>query len=148
MSSNPQASSAERMRRGASSGSEAPSLAPGPITPSDVRTLFAAVDIFRSLGGLEKAVAILDTTTKSNVEKIEQLFHKTDEMAFHIPILEKAIARHDKDLNELGRRHDKDLNELGKIAHTAKTLGAIALSGIGLAILAYIYHHLMQILVK
>jgi hypothetical protein len=138
MSSNPQVPSS----------SDAPSLAPGPFTPSDFRTLFTAVDIFRSLGGLQKAVDNLEVTTKSNVEKIEQLFHKTDEMAFHIPTLEKSIARHDKDLNELGRRHDKDLNELGKIAHTAKTLGAIALSGIGVAILVSLYHHVLQILAK
>jgi hypothetical protein len=118
-------------------GSEAPSLAPGPFTPSDFRTLFTAVDIFRSLGGLEKAVEILGATTKSNVEKIEQLNHKTDQTAFRIPVMEGAIAQ-----------HSKDLNELGKIAHTAKTLGAIALSGIGVAIVVYLGHHLLQILAK
>jgi hypothetical protein len=122
-------------------GSEALSLAPGPMTPSDIRTLFTAVDIYRSLGGLEKAVDILETTTRSNVEKIEQLIRKTDQTAFAVPIIENAISQHGKDLNELGR-----------IAHTAKTLGQIALtfalSGIGVAILVYLYRHLLRLLVK
>ncbi len=124
---------------------EAP-LAPGPLTPSDIRTVFTAVEIYRKLGGLEKAVDILEAATKSNIEKIERLTNKTDEMAFHVPNLEKAIARHEKDLNELGRRHDKDITELEKVVHTAKTFGAVALSGIGLAILGYLYHHLAPIL--
>jgi wobble nucleotide-excising tRNase len=131
MSSNPQVPSS----------SEAPSLAPGPFTPSDFRILFTAVDIFRSLGGLQKAVDNLEATTKSNVEKIEQLFHKSGETASHIPIFEKALARNEKDINELGRRHDKDIHELEKIAHTIKTLGIILLSsGIVTAFLTYIFH--------
>jgi hypothetical protein len=114
-------------------GSEAPPFAPGPITPSDVRTLFTAVDIYRSLGRLEKAVDILETTTKSNVERIQQLIQKTDQTAFAVPGMEKAIARHENDLNQIGR-----------IAHTAKTVGNIALglaSGAGIAILIYLYQH-------
>jgi hypothetical protein len=112
-----------------------PALAPGPLTPSDMRTVFTAVDIYRSLGRLEKAVDILESTTKSNVETIQQLTQKTDQTAFAVPVIQNTIARHDKDLNELGR-----------IAHTAKTLGYIALtlaaSGIGVAILIYLYHRL------
>jgi len=128
MSTQPQPSAA------VPAGGEAPSLAPGPIMPSDIRTLFTAVDVYRSLGGLEKAVEILETATKSNAEKIERLTHTSDQTAFAVPILENAIARHDKDLNELGR-----------IAHTARTLGQIALSGIGVAILVYLYHHLLPL---
>ena len=122
----------------APAGSEALPLAPGPITPSDIRTLFTAVEIYRSLGGLEKSVNILETTTKSNVEKIEQLMRKTEQTAFRVPIMENAIARHDKDLNELGR-----------IAHTAKTFGNITLtliSGIGVVILIYLYHRFAPLL--
>jgi hypothetical protein len=118
--------------------SEGPPLAPGPITPSDMRTVFTSVDIYRSLGRLEKAVDILETTTKSNVEKIQQLIHKTDQTAFALPVMENTIAR-----------HEKDLNQLGKIAHTAKTLGNIALSiasGAGIAILIYLYHHFAPLL--
>jgi hypothetical protein len=46
-------------------------------------------------------------------------------------------------------RHEKDLNQLGDIAHTAKTLGNIALavaSGAGIAILIYLYHHFAPLL--
>jgi len=91
-------------------GGEGLPLAPGPISPSDMRGVFTAVDLYRSLGRLEKATEVL----------------------------ENAIAR-----------HDKDLNQLGKIAHTAKTLGNITLtltSGIGVAILIYLYHHFAPLL--
>ena len=70
-----------------------------------MRTVFTAVDLYRSLGRLEHAVEVLEN---ANV------------------------------------RHERDLNQLGKIAHTAKTLGNIALgvaSGAGIAILIYLYHH-------
>jgi hypothetical protein len=113
-------------------------LAPGPITPSDIRAVFTAVDLYRNLGKLEKAVDILEGTTKSNVEKIQQLVEKTDRTAFAIPVMEDKIAR-----------HEKDLNQLGKIAHTAKTFGNIALSiasGAGIAILIYLYHHFAPLL--
>jgi hypothetical protein len=120
-------------------GSDGPPLAPGPITPSDMRTLFTAVGIYRSLGGLEKAVEVLEITTKSNVERIGQPTHKADHAAFAIPILENAIDR-----------HTNDLNKLGKIAHTAQALGKIALgivlSGISIGALAYIYHRLAPFL--
>jgi hypothetical protein len=113
-------------------------LAPGPITPSDMRTVFTAVDIYRGLGRLEKAVDILEATTKSNVEKIQNLIQKTDQTAFALPVMNDKIAR-----------HEKDLNQLGKIAHTAKTFGNIALSiasGAGIAILIYLYHHFAPLL--
>jgi hypothetical protein len=75
-----------------------------------MHAVFTAVELYRSLGRLEKATEVL----------------------------ENAITR-----------HDKDLNQLGKIAHTAKTLGNIALtltSGIGIAILIYLYHHFAPLL--
>jgi hypothetical protein len=106
------------------------------MTPSDVRTLFTAVDIDRSLGRLEHAVEVLETATKSNGEKIRQLIQKTDQTDFTLPIIENAIAR-----------HGTELIQLGKDVHTAKTLGNIALSiiaggGILLAVFAYLYHRL------
>jgi hypothetical protein len=113
-------------------------LAPGPYLPSDIRTLFTGADIWRTLGRLEQAAETLQTTTKSHDEKIQLLIQKTDQTAFAVPVMENAIAR-----------HEKDLNQLGKIAHTAKTLGYIALSfasGIGVVILIYLYHRLAPLL--
>jgi hypothetical protein len=113
---------------------EGAAFGPGPFSASDVRTLFTAIDIYRTIGRLEHAVESLESATKSHAEKLQQLIQKTDQTAFAVPVMENAIAR-----------HEKDLNQLGKIAHTAKTLGNIALvlttSCIGVAILIYLYHH-------
>ena len=115
---------------------EGPVLGPGPLSASDVRTLFTAVDIHRTLGRLEHAVEVLETTTKSHGEKVQQLIQKTDKTDFALPIIENAITR-----------HGEELIQLGKEVHTAKTLGNIALSiiaggGILLAVLIYLYHRL------
>jgi hypothetical protein len=126
MSSNPQATS----------GSEAP------FTQSDIRNLSLAVDIYQRLGGLAEAVSNLRDVSKSNYEKIEQLIQWT----IAIPNLEKEVQKNTKDLNELGRRHDKDIAELDKFVHTARTFGAVGLSGVGVAALAYLYHRLAPIL--
>ena len=115
MSSNPQATP----------GSDAP------LTPNGFRDLATVIDIFRTLGG----IVVLEAATKSHTEKIEQL----TQWVSAIPHLEKNVAQNTKDLNEVGRRHDNDIKELEKIAHTAKTLGIIALSLISV-ILTYLYH--------
>src|SRR5450759_4703837 len=117
---------------------EGAAFGPGPFSASDVRTLFTAIDIYRTIGRLEHAVEGLESATRSHGEKIQQLIQKTDQTAFAVPVMENAIAR-----------HEKDLNQLGKIAHTAKTFGNIALtltSGIGVAILIYLYHHFAPLL--
>lgn len=115
-------------------------LAPGPYSPSDIRTLFTGADIWRNLGRLDEAVEALKTTAKSHEERLQQLIQKTNQTAFAIPGMEKAIAR-----------HENDLNQIGKIAHTAKTFGNIALalaSGAGIAILIYLYHQLAPLLLS
>ena len=125
-----------------------PQTTPGieaPFTQSDIRNLSLAVDIYQRLGGLAEAVSTLKDDTKSNYEKIEQLIQWT----IAIPTLEKDVQKNTKDLNELGRRHDKDIKELEKTAHTASTVGNIALVLIGssvalaIAILTFLYHHLV-----
>jgi hypothetical protein len=148
--------------------SEGLPLAPGsPIPLNDSRNLAATIDIFRTLGG----IVVLEATTKSHTEKIEQL----TQWVSAIPNLEKDVAQNTKDLNELGKRHDKDLNELGKrlerdvnelgkrhdkdisdlrnIAHTASTLGKIAVgiltpvaATVIIAVLLYIYHIVERLL--
>jgi hypothetical protein len=148
--------------------SEGLPAAPGsPIPPGDFRNLAATIDIFRTLGG----IVVLEATTKSHTEKIEQL----TQWVSAIPSLEKDVAQNTKDLNEFGKHHDKDLNELGRrlekdvselgrrhdkdisdltnIAHTASTLGKIAVGVITpvaatiiIAVLIYIYHIVERLL--
>jgi predicted RNase H-like nuclease (RuvC/YqgF family) len=102
------------------------------------------VNIYQSLGRLTEAISNLKDDTKSNSEKIEELIQWT----IAIPNLERDVAKNTKDLNELGRRHDRDIKELEKVAHTAKTLGQIALSGIGVAVLVYLYRHFTALLLS
>jgi DNA repair exonuclease SbcCD ATPase subunit len=125
-----------------SANPQATSDSEAPFTQSDIRNLSLTVDIYQSLGRLTEAVSNLRDDTKSNYERIEQLIQWT----IAIPNLEKEVQKNTKDLNELGRRHDKDIKEVEKIVHTAKTLGQIALSGLGVAIVVYVYHHLAPIL--
>src|SRR6266403_1634874 len=112
---------------------QGPVLAPGPITPSDVRTLFTAVDIYRSLGTLEKAVDILESTTKSNVEKIHQVTRQADETKFAFSILDKAVALH-------GDR----LRRLDKVAFVGEIAGAIVAAGIFVPLLTYLVTYLVH----
>jgi hypothetical protein len=112
----------------------APASGKAPFGPSDIRNLSTVIHI---LGGLEKAVNVLETTTTSHTEKIEQL----TQWVSAIPYIEKAVEKNSKDLNELGRRHDNAINELKNVSHTVRTLGVIALSGIGVLVFVYIYHH-------
>jgi DNA repair exonuclease SbcCD ATPase subunit len=141
-----------------------------PFTPSDIRNLSLAVDIYQRLGALAESVSNLKDDTRSNYERIEQLIQWT----IAIPNLEKDVqkntkdlnelgAQHNKDLNELGRRlekdvnalgarHDKDIKELEKIAHTASAFGKIAFgvaapvaASIIVAVLIFVYHHLAPI---
>jgi hypothetical protein len=151
-----------------SSNPQATPSSEAPLTPGDILNLSTVIHI---LGGLEKAVNILEGTAKSHTEKIEQL----TQWVSAIPYLEKSDAqnmqdlkelgtRHNKDLNELGRRLEKDVNELGRrhdkdigdlknIAHNASTLGKIALilitpvaATIIYAVLASIYHAVEKLL--
>jgi hypothetical protein len=79
---------ADSSRESLSPQAEKLPLAPGqPILPSDLRLVFTALDLYRSLGKLEKAVEVLEV----------------------------AKTQHEKDLNGLGRvAHTASL--LGKIA--------------------------------
>jgi hypothetical protein len=98
-----------------SSQGEGLPLAPGsPIPPIDIRAVFTALDLYRSLGRLEKAVQVLE---------------------------------------EAKARHEKDLNGLGKVAHTASMFGKIALvviapvaAAIIYAIVVHIYHAVERLL--
>jgi len=53
---------------------EGPPLAPGsPVTPNDLRTVFTAVDLYRSLGRLEHAVEVLEKANVRNERDLNQL---------------------------------------------------------------------------
>lgn len=120
-----------------------------PLRASAFRDLAAVIDIFRTLGG----VNLLEATTKSHTEKIEQL----TESVSTIPRLERDVAQNTKDLNELakelnglGQRLDRKIsdlraNEIGDlkgIVGTARVLGYVALTlagVIGAAIAGYLF---------
>jgi len=137
-----------------------------PITPNDFRDLASVIDIFRTLG----RVTVLEDTTRSHAEKIEQLM----QWGSAIPHIEKDVAQNTKDLNALGSRHTKELNDLGQrldknvnelekqqtnalnslgirlgkeitdlknIAHTTKILGYIALTLAGVIATALVAYH-------
>jgi hypothetical protein len=74
-----------------------------PYTSTDVHNLSII------LGRLEKGVSVLEATSESHTERIEQL----TQWVSAIPHIEKDVAQNAMDLNELGRKHTKDLNELG-----------------------------------
>ena len=127
--------------QGLPASSETQSLVSGPVTLNDLRTVFTAVDIFRSLGKLEKAVDVLEATAKSHTEKIEQLTHKTDRAAFAIPNLRKAVERNTTDINQLGQ---KRVAKLEGLVSTVEILGgiALALTAAGVAFVVYLLHFL------
>jgi hypothetical protein len=75
------------------------------VSQGDIRSLAATIETFRTLGG----IVVLEATTKSHTEKIEQL----TQWVSAIPNMEKDVERDREDLNELGKRRDKVLNELG-----------------------------------
>jgi hypothetical protein len=141
------------------------------FSPNYLHDLSTTLNIYRTIGGLEEKVHVLEITAKSNSKNIDTLTEK----AYAISYLEREVAQnskdlkelgaqHNKDLNELGRRlekdvnalggrHDKDIKELEKVAHTASTFGKIAFgvaapvaASIIIAVLIFIYHHLTPIL--
>jgi ABC-type transporter Mla subunit MlaD len=116
--------------------SETQSLAPGPVTLNDLRSVFTAVDIFRSLGRLEDAVDGLKATTKSHTEKIEQLTHKTDRAAFAIPNLRKAVAQNTTDLNQLGQKRVAKLENFAYAVQLIAVVSATVLTWI----FTYLWH--------
>ena len=112
--------------------SQAPAFGPGPYSAGEIRILNLLLDIKEKLGGTGQATKILWDTSKTQDERLLEVIRKADKTASALPDMQNTIARHDNDLNQLGR-----------IAHTAKTLSYIALTlagGIGAAFLTYLYH--------
>jgi hypothetical protein len=111
--------------------SEGPAFGPGPYSAGEIRILNLLLDIKEKLGGTGQATKILWDTSKTHDERLLEVIREADKTASALPVMQNTIARHDNDLNQLGR-----------IAHTAKTLGYIALTLagiIGAALLTYLY---------
>jgi hypothetical protein len=116
-------------------GSEGPPFGPGPYSAGEIRILNLLLEIKEKLGGTGHATRILEDTSKTHDERLLEVIREADRTEAVLPSMQNTVARHDRDLNGLGR-----------IAHTAKILGIIALSAasaIG-AVLTYLYHHLSK----
>jgi hypothetical protein len=135
--------------------------------PNYLHDLSTTLNIYRTIGGLEEKVHVLEITAKSNSKNIDTLTEK----AYAIPYLEREFAQTKKDLNDLGERHNKEvhdlamklekgLNDLGRrlgqditnlkdgdiaglksIASVAKGLGALVLAVIAGGGLVYLLTH-------
>jgi hypothetical protein len=103
----------------------------------NLQIAYLLADIRESLGAISNAVQVLENARKTHDERMLQLTERTTRTECALPGLKDAVDR-----------HTTDLNGLGKVAHTASTLGKIALSALGLAVLAYLYHQIMQVLAK
>lgn len=127
-------------------------LAPeSPIPPIDIRAVFTALDLYRSLGRLEKAVQVLEDARKTYDERILQLIERTTRTESALPVLRDTIDRHNADLRNTIDRHATDLNGLGRVAHTADKfvrIGYAILAIIGGPILLYLYHHVTLVFSK
>jgi hypothetical protein len=110
--------------------SQMPAFGPGPYSAGEIRILNLLLDIKEKLGGMGHATKILEDTSKTHDERLLEVIREADKTASVLPSMQNTIAR-----------HDKDLNGLGKVAHTAKIPGYIALTlagAIGAAFLTYL----------
>ena len=103
-----------------------PVLGPGPISPSDIRTLYMVLDIQRTLGAMERAVKVLESDAKHQAEKLEQV----DKMQSALSILERSNVFHGQRLGEL----EKDL-------YAGKIVTGIVVVGAALTVLAVFLIH-------
>jgi hypothetical protein len=111
-----------------------PSLGPGPISPSDLRALYMVLDIQRALGGMERAVKVLEAAAKYQAERLEQV----DKMQSALSILERSNVFH-------GQR----LGELEKQIYAGKIISGIVVVGGALAALViFLIHRLGPLLSK
>ena len=113
---------------------EGPVLAPGPISPGDLRTLYTVLDIQKTLGAMEHAVKALESAAKSQREKLDEV----DKMQHALSILERSNVFHGQRLGEL----EKDL-------YAGKIIGSILVIGGGLTALAvFLFHRLAPLFSK
>ena len=113
---------------------EGPVFGPGPISASDIRTLYTVLDIKKTLGGMEHAVEVLESTTKSHGEKLNEI----DRIQYALSILEHS--------NVL---HGQNLDQLGKDVYAGKILGGIIVAAGGLtALVIYVVHRLAPFFAK
>jgi hypothetical protein len=110
---------------------EGPPFGPGPYSAGEIRILNLILEIKEKMGGTGHATRTLEDTSRIHDERLLGVIREADRTDAVLPDMRSTIAR-----------HDRDLNGLGKVAHTAKTLGYIALTlaGIvGTAFVAYLF---------
>jgi hypothetical protein len=118
--------------------SQGTAFGPGPYSAGEIRILNLLLEIKEKLGGTGQLTRILENASNTHDERLLEVIRQAERTASVLPSLQETVARHDRDLNGLGR-----------VAHSARLLGNIALSvlaggGILLAILAYLYHLLVK----
>lgn len=105
----------------------------GPYSQGEVRTLFTANEIFKTLLRLEHRVEILEQARDNHKEKIEQVTVQVNESKFSFLILQGAVAQH-------GDR----LRKLDNVVYAAKVIagvtGTIIVALLGL-LYTYLSHH-------
>jgi hypothetical protein len=126
------------------------------FAPSDTRNQLAVLELYQRIAVVEKAVNSLERA--NSIERIEQaaqwfssVHYLEKDVQQNTQKLNDLETRHlnetekrlEKNMNDMGVRLGKSIHELEKFAYAIKMVGAFALSGTGVAILIYLYHHLI-----
>jgi hypothetical protein len=101
----------------------------GPYSQEEIRSLFTASQIFKTLVKVELEVEDLEKSRESDDSRIRQAVRQLDESRFSLAILEGAVARH-------GER----LRKLDNIVFAVKIIGG-AIAAILVPFITYLYRH-------
>jgi hypothetical protein len=101
-----------------------------PLSTTDIQTLSTGLDVIRALGRMEYAVEVLERTTNSHGEKIQQIIRQTDRTEFTVGLLDREhVIQAEK------------LKHLDRVVFVIEVIGIVlAGSGILLALARYLFH--------
>lgn len=83
--------------------SEGSVLAPGPVSPSDIRSLHIVLDIQKSIGRVEHTVESLEYTSKSHGEKLQEIIRQADRTEDAQLVFRESMALHGDRIRTLER---------------------------------------------